>query len=375
VEVSAGQVVLTDFVSHLRFVQDFWTGARLDGVSLYSVENHLDMTSRWAGRQMDVALSFGYSPTMLLVLAPLALFPAALAFGLFGLLSVLAAWWQTRPRHSRAGWGLAAFFTPLGVGCFMLGQTAVLTGAGLLYLFLKSTGEARPLSGRGLLLTTVVLWALTAKPPLALTAGAALLALRQWRPVALAVALTAVTTVALSPLMGPGWVADYVDLIRTYNLVEADPAYTFGFVPGHMANLRGVLHVDFGLADDVASRLSSLAWFAGLAVLVAAGRGMRLGSGGTWAAALLLFLLFSPHVSSTEVLQLVLLVPFCVPPEGTLGRRGRVLLVAVPLLPLLTPVFTGVRIPLFTLMAASLILAVWISRTADRHQDAAGYAT
>jgi hypothetical protein len=356
IEWLGDRVALTDFASHFRFSQAFWNGNRLEGVSVYSVENHLHMTTEWSGRESTVALSFGYAPTMLLVLAPLVLFSAPLAYAIFNLLGVVAAMWQTRPGYSRAGWGLAAFFSPLAMACFVLGQTAILTGAALLYLFLRSDEGSEPRRGRHVPMAAGVLWALTAKPPLALTAGAVLLSLRHWRPVLVAVGLTTLTTAALSPFLGPGWVGDYLHMIGTYNTVEADPAFSFGFVPGHMTNLRAILGVDFGVADDLASRISSLVWLAGLGGLVAAGPRLRLGTGGTWAAGLLLFLLFSPHVSSTEVLQVALLVPFCVPVAGPLEWRRRLLFITAPLLPLLSPPFTGIRIPLFACMAATLVL-------------------
>lgn len=358
IESGPDRLYILDFASHFNFVKEAWTGELPEGMSAYSVENHLRVTSRWHGQDTQVALPFGYSPTMLWVLAPLVPFSHSVAFVLFNVVGLGAVWWQTRPRRYRAGWGLVTFFSPLGFACFLLGQTAVLTGAGLLLLFERSREAFRKVASSRTFTAAVLLWALSAKPPLALTAGAVLVGLRAWRPVVVALALTAVTTAAAYPLMGPGWAADYVEMIRTYNLVDAAPAYAFSFAPHHMANLRGVLTMDFGVADDVATRVSSLLWLVGLAALAAVGPRLRLTSGGSWSAGVLLFLLFCPHVSSMEVLQVALLVPFCIPTgDARVSTACRVAFLAVPLLPFLSPAFLDQRIPLFVGLGACL---VWV---------------
>ncbi len=360
-------VYILDFASHFNFARDFWAGERPQDVSAYSVANHLRITDEWAGAPMERALPFGYSPTMLLLLAPLVLFSHAAALAILNAMGVMAAWWQTRPKRFRAGYGLLAFFTPLGMACFLLGQTAILTGAGLLYLFERSRSCSGRMVSRETILAATVLWALTAKPPLALTAGAVLLGLRQWRPVLLAVVFTGVAAAALQPLMGPGWVDDYLQMLRTYNLVESDPAYAFAFAPHHMANLRGLLNTDFHVADDVASRVSLLVWMAALGVVAVAGRRLRLGRGGLWSLGVLLYLLFCPHVSSMEVLQVCLLVPFCIPPKrGHVELSEWLLFIAAPLLPLLSPAFIGNRAILFSALVLSMGLVAASQRRRAR---------
>ena len=344
-----GLYIFCDFPSIFNFTKEFWLENRPENISAYSVANHLQVTSAWAGRDISHSLSFGYSPTMLLILAPLVYFPHAVAFCIFNSLGLLAIWWQTRPTRCRFGLGLMVFLSPLAMSCFQQGQTALLTGAGLLFLFERSRNGFERIISWQTSLAGVVLWALTAKPPLALTAVAVLLGLRQWRPVVLATLLVLITTLTISPLLGPGWIADYFQLISTHNRVQADQAFAFSHFPQHMANLRGVLSIDANLPDDIASGISSIVWLVVLTILVAAGPRLRLTVGGFWSVGILFYLLFCPHVSSFEVLQVVLLIPFCIPAQSKkLDWKELVLLFMVPLLPYASPVQLDNRIFLFS---------------------------
>jgi pheromone shutdown protein TraB len=152
----------------------------------------------------------------------------------------------------------------------------------------------------------LVLWALTAKPPLAITAAAALLATGRWRSVLIALGLTCVSTIALWPILGDGWAGDYLQLIANYDLQTADIAYVWSLKPSTMSNLRGVLHGLPGIGDHAACQIASVFWLAALAAVVAATR--RLGSASVWALAVLAYLLFCPHVSFTENIHLAIVV-------------------------------------------------------------------
>lgn len=357
-----GITTIMDFASFFNFTKAFWLDHHVPGISAYSVTNHLHVTSDWLGKTSMYSLSFGYSPTMLWFLAPLILFSHSMAFCVFNSAGLLAVWWQTQPKRCRFGLGMLAFMSPLAMSCFQVGQTALLTGAGLLFLFEQSRSGFERIVSRQTALASLVLWALTSKPPLALAAGTVLLALRQWRPVMLAALLALVTTLAISPFLGPGWIVDYLNLIATYNRVQADPAFALGYFPPHMANLRGVLSVDFNLPDDIASRISSFIWVAALAGLVAAGPRLRMAVGGFWSIGVLLYLLFCPHVSSMEVLQVVLLLPFCIPAHSArLECKELVLLLAVPLLPFTSPVQLDNRVILFSglLCVLGFVFAGW----------------
>lgn len=295
----------SDFAAHLTFAKAFWHGK-----AGYDVDSHLRITSERCGRPVEHALPFGYSPTMLWVLGPLCLLPDAWAYTAWTLLGVAAVWWMTRP--PRSIWLVAAFFTPAAFSCLQLGQTALLTTAGLLYLMVSDL-EGSPASGQVARIPcnwgdAVVLWALTAKPPLALVAGSMLLVGRRWRPIAQAGGLCLISTVLLTPKLGINWVGDYVNLLTHYDIESANPAYVWSMVPETMGNLRALLHVTFGLGDSAASRWSGGLWLFALAAILVIGLRRRLPIETCWGLTVLAYLLLCPHVTSTEELQLAVVL-------------------------------------------------------------------
>lgn len=366
-------ITIIDFPCHFNFAKEVWLSKadRNAASSVYSVDNHLNAINKWAGSKIDYSLSFGYSPTMLWLLAPLVFFPHATAFCIFDLIGLLSIWWQTRPTRCRLGAGLLVFFSPIAYACMQLGQTALLTGAGLLYLAENSKDEQSGDSCvKNAIYTGTVLWLLTAKPPLALTAGAVLLSLRKWRPILVALIITMIMTLAISPLLGANWVHDYLTLIMTHNLVAADKIFAFSHYPHHMANLRGILNIDFHVADNLASRVSSIMWLFSLLWMITAGAQLKLQKAAYWALGLLFYLLFCPHVSSTEELQLVLLLPLCVPVmQEKLNQRELALFALIPLLPFMSPAvgpfFQDIRWGLFVAKLFLVFIIVyhyWKSR-------------
>lgn len=184
-----GVTTIIDFPSHFNFTKKVWLSRphlNADG-SVYSINNHLNATNNWAGTKINYSLPFGYSPTMLWLLTPLVPFTHEAAFCLFNLAGLWSIWWQTRPSRCRLGVGLLTYFSSLSFACLQLGQTALLSGAGLLYLAENTQQEhGGGADLRNALFSGTVLWLLTAKPPLALTAGAVLLSLRKWQPILVA---------------------------------------------------------------------------------------------------------------------------------------------------------------------------------------------
>ncbi len=349
---------IRDFPFHFNFVQKFWQDKTTvsSGQSIYSVANHLKVTSEWSGRQAYGSLHFGYSPTMLWVLAPLVPFSHAAAYLLFNMAGLFAIFWMTRPTRSRRGIGLLPFFSGISKKCFVLGQTALLTGAGLLFLAEK-TRDSHAHNWRDTLTAGTVLWALTAKPPIALSAAAVLLGLRQWRPLMAAGLLTAISVVVIWPLLGAHWTADYLHLLRAYNKVDAGPVFVMTLNTDMMANLRAVLNVDLGLQDNVASYVSSVVWLVALSLVVISGLMSKVEAAALWAMSVLSYLLFCPHVNSTEELQLVAILSICVSPEKKLPGRQLLLLIVLPLLVFITPLpgpFRDFRLPLFLAQLALL---------------------
>src|SRR5262249_38508872 len=154
------------------------------------------------GFPTDIAFPPAYSPTMLLVLAPLCLVPLPSAFAVWSLAGVLALAWAAL-RGGVRWMALLALVSPLAVDSMALGQTAILTTAALLFLMAEHAAGSKAIAP-----AAIVLWTLTAKPPVAVTAGAALLATGRWRVVALAAVMIVVSTVALRPWLGAGWTGD-----------------------------------------------------------------------------------------------------------------------------------------------------------------------
>jgi hypothetical protein len=189
-----------DFASHRGFTGAVWAGDALRGrTSVYTLGAHVDATERWTGVPTRIALPFGYSPTMLWVLGPLCLVPARAAFAAWSLAGVLAI--AAAAARARLAWyALLALVSPLAVYALALGQTAILSTAGLVFLMAVDRDDRRPSPWA----SGVVLWLATAKPPVAITAAAVLLVRRRWRPLAVAGLLTVASTIAVLPWLGPG---------------------------------------------------------------------------------------------------------------------------------------------------------------------------
>src|SRR5579862_6851870 len=129
-----GKIEIRDFPSILVFAKAFWKGT-----ATYDVQSYISATSEWAGRPLDIALPFPYSPTMLWLLAPFCALPVAWAFTVWTILGLCVVWRLTGPRWPL--WVGVACFSPTAMICFNLGQTVLLTTAALLFLY--SLGDAR----------------------------------------------------------------------------------------------------------------------------------------------------------------------------------------------------------------------------------------
>jgi hypothetical protein len=286
-----GQVLrIRDFPFDFNFVQKAWRRETTvsSGASIYSLKNHLKVTSDWAGTEVPGSLQFGYSPTMLWVLAPLVPFSGATAYLIFNIAGLFATFWMTRPSRCRWGIGLLPFFSGAARYCFVLGQTALATGAGLLFIAGQPLGSGNRQGWRDHLTGGAVLWALTAKPPIALSAAAVLIGLRQWRMLLAAGLLSVVSTLTLWPLLGPHWLTDYMHLFGTYNTTDAGPAFVMAVVPSVMASLRSILSVDIGLRDDISSLISLIVWLSALGYITLAGLQLRLPAAALWAMSICL---------------------------------------------------------------------------------------
>jgi hypothetical protein len=273
---------------------------------------------------------------MLLLLGPFCLLPIHWGYVAWSLLAAAAVWWLTRRGHSLPVVTPLVLFSPLGLACFVLGQTAFLAAAAMVWLMMRHAqveGQAQKSSDwRAALGDAALLWVLTAKPPLAIAAGTALLAERRWRPLALGVAMTAVTTLALTPLLGWDWPAQYVRMMTSYNREAADAAFAWSLRPDHMSNLRSLLWYSGLVGDALATRLATLVWLATSAGLVVWGLRSRVSSRAIWPLAVLSFLLFCPHVTSTEDLLLVVVIAAMASAPSARPGTPQVLIAALALL-------------------------------------------
>ncbi len=317
----SGEPRARDFPSHLRMARSVWDGdwRNAPASSAYTPAAHRRMLDGWAGDEVP-ALPFAYSPTMVWLMGPFAPLPDRTAYLVWAALSLAAVVWMIRPAADPLALGCVVFLSRIPVWALYQGQTVFLTAAALLWLLRPGRAAARPL------LAAVVLWALTAKPPFAVTAAAVLLAAGHARAVLCALALTAASTLALQPLLGPAWAADYVELLKTYNSQDADPLFAWCLEPTYMSNLRAALYAA-GVGDALASRASSAAWAVALAALVVCGRRKLLQGPAVAALAVLVLLLFSPHANITDELHLYVAGALAVPLVAG-GPAARTLLFA-----------------------------------------------
>ena len=358
VVVDEKTIAIHDFASHLNFAKAFWRG---DGG--YGVEDHLRMTERFAGQRLPYALPFGYSPTMLWVLAPLCPWPTAWGFFGWTVAGVIAVLWICRRYRSVAV--AAAFVGPVALGGWGLGQTAILTTVALLALMWWDRTDRFPRAA------IVVLWALTAKPPLALAAATALLAGRRLGVVAAAVGLALVSTALLLPRLGASGVADYLHLLTHYDLDTAAAAFTWSLVPETMGNVRALLHVTFGMSDALAARLSTVLWVVASGAVVAAAWRRPMPVALRWSLAVLAYLVFCPHVSWTEEIALVVVVAAVSMDERPPGWvRWPVVAFAMVMLFLLPgiPFRGGARLPA-AVVGKTLVGGLLWSRQGQRRED------
>jgi hypothetical protein len=279
------------------------------GVSPYSVGEHQRFIRAWLGPRVGSALCFAYSPTLILLFAPLFMLSTPWAWLAWNLGSAWLAAWAVRRAagtdRALLGVGRAGLISPNTLYGLALGQTALFT-TGVLAALLLCARSGR--TGRAAAWCAVCAFVLTMKPPLAVVAGAALLAAGYWWSLAGAIAGAVAVLAAAVGWWGPDVVGDYLTLLGRYNLVEVAPVFRAGLVPGLMSNLRNVL-LHLGPLDDAgASGISWLAFVAALSapafLAAAARRRLSLDLGLAWAA--MGYALFSPHLSSTE--DLILLV-------------------------------------------------------------------
>ena len=267
------------------------------------------------------------------------------------------------PSRCRWGIGLLSCFSPLAQLCFVLGQTPLLTGAGLLYIAEKTKEDSNAHGWRKSIIPAAIMWALTAKPPIALFGTAVLLSMRRWRVLSIAAIFTFFSTAVISPWLGHDWMNDYIHLLRSYNQTDAGSVFAWSIYPDFMANLRAFLNIDIGFADNIAGYTSAVVWLLVLAFIAILGLRRRLSVAALWSMSILSYLLFCPHVGPTEELLVLVILSLCVSAKEGLSWQELVLFIMLPLLVFISPApgtLYGSRLPLF-LTQLVLILFIFVS--------------
>jgi hypothetical protein len=310
------EIRVLDFVVILEMVRATWTSRPVmpsatypERSSPYDPTRQLDVASRWLGRPAPGSLLFLHTPTILWLFGPIALLTNRIAYVVWTIIGLVAVCWMTAPRRGPLILGPLLLLTPPVLACFTLGQTALFTAALLLYLGGgndQHTGKADRLVP-----DVLALWALTVKPQLALAAGAAMLATGRFRAVGLALLVTLGSLLALLPWLGANWVGDYLTLLWSANLDRIHPAFAGTLDVTRMSNLRAVLSVQLGVADALASSVSSGILIATLLSLAIGGRVFRRSRARVWSSAILLLLCFAPHVNAYQQLQLHVVLALC----------------------------------------------------------------
>jgi len=360
IELTDRSLQIQDFAGLMTFTRRAIRHGPPDGRSLYSVEHHLAAAGDLAEQPIQHAVIYGYSPTMLLVRAPLALLPSiGNAYVCWVLLGGVLVFWMTRPPRSPIGLGVVSFLTPVGAGAMFLGTTAIASTA----LFLALADRARrgrQTWGGSDLLGAMLLWALTAKPPLALTAGAVLIAMRRWSIVVPALVLTLVTTLMATPWLGEGWIVDYLTLVTRFNTSEADPVFAVGLAPEAMTNIRALLLVDLGWSDRIASRLVGVLWLLVIGIVATVGV-RRWTPAGLWSIGILTYLVFFPHVSSHEDLHLYIVAALLGGSSATTARPSpHWLFWLLPIVFTVAPALPSPSLTRAGLLCVKIGLLLWI---------------
>jgi hypothetical protein len=301
--------------------------AGIPGNSPYSIPAHRRFLSEWLGPDVASCACFAYSPTMVLLLAPLLPFSTGVAWLLWDVMSVVVlvaglAFTNRRDR-SLASVARLGIVGPTMFYALAWGQTALLTtGVAALAVELERDSGLKRWCATWVAAAALVV--LTIKPPLALLLAAALLAARRFRT--LGIASVGVLAIAIAAVVwwSPGIVRDYVDLVGNYNLVDAPPLFRAGFKPEQMTNLRHML-LATGLFDD--SQASRLTWIPLVVLMLPAvvslvrGNAVPVPIAAAFAATA--YALFSPHLSPTEDLIMIAVMCWLWPASGP---RTRVLL-------------------------------------------------
>lgn len=313
-------------IQDFAFLLNYARGQFADRMqSPYAVDTHRRFMARWLGKEQDWAMCFGWSPMAIPVMAPLFPLPTPAAWAAFCVLSsvlfLLAAGRVAPPSRGGRLVLRLAVASPCAIFIIGNGQTSLLTTAALV----AGIHFLRP-ACRGAWMDAalgVALGLLAFKPPIAILAGVALLATGRFRPIWIGAGIVGAVVAATTIWFGPRWITDYAGLLGKYDTESCDPIFRAGFVPLMMSNLRSVLLVA-GAPDGLASRISSIAFLAGGAAIALAPLIARrpLTTRTAIGSAVIAYCLFSPHLSPSE--DLAMIIPIWIALENGASQQGHV---------------------------------------------------
>lgn len=293
----------------------------------YRFEDHLLFMKQWSGCDLGFSFPYAYSPTFWLVLLPLMPFPTPMAFCLWTILPVFFGFFLIRKKGPGDS-GVSLPFIAVAIcsgtylGCVQLGQTSIWA------LLILSLLCFRPNDGW---ISGLLLFLLSAKPPLFIAAAMALFWSRQWKTVAFALALGGIEGTIVTLFLGSGWIKDYIHLLTHYDAASPDG---FHHLQPHesMSNLRNFLVSSGSLPDLSASSLALKLWIGSLILVSAALLICRqpVCFPASLSLGLMLYLALFPHVTFTEDLLLALpLFMWIKKSRSTSAQAGVAILLAI----------------------------------------------
>ncbi len=362
----------TAFYTGSTIVRD-GQGARLYDLYLQARYQRRILDDR---RFADDLLPFDYPPPAAILFAPLALLPRSGAFWVWtGVQAVLLLWmlrlllsvarrWSPHERRSMVSAVLA--FPPL-LFTFQLGAFSLLMAVCVLqaHLALKSSEESRA----GLWLAVGTLKPQAVLQPVWMLVGA-----RRWRAVASLGSAAAARVVLSSALLGWRIWPGFLCVIRTVSvLFDAN-----GIVPSEMYNFKGALtSLMGGQRGNLINLLSAIALLMASAATLSIWRRTRSNDPSfdlRMALAILLGILFSPHLYPQDSLMLV--VPAALVYGHLRERDGprrafAALAMSCPLLFAISDSIVGERLGIRPPVVVIAVLTVWAASLLGNENRAA----
>lgn len=350
-----------DFACHINYLQSIWNRSVEHP---YRLEDQERIVRSWYPRN-SMEFPHAYSPVVLVLGSPFLAMKVEWAFFLWALINagllLALTWGYLLPRIKNPTQGfaiMAVFCSYLLLDIFNMGQTALATTtlyAGS-FLLLRDRSACHPVQLSRDLVLFAALYALAAKPSIALIVFAMVIGQRAWRPLLLAMSGLLFTWAILAPYYG-GYVAgltDYSWLLNHFCSADMIPIFRGGLTPSISTNFTAFVTTLRPEWNREAFFLSQII-FEGLVVLLTLLRWSKRISFSTQFQGLLwTLLLFCPYLLVTEDFAICLLAV-----EGTFFRNGLGGAVKVLLVLLAANIWIGASLGWPLSFALKFVLAIW----------------